>query len=87
MIFAGGRRKFLRNTDEDYSNKKKFGDRVDNRNLIEEWTKNMQNKKLKHKFFWNISDFETIKSENYDHILGKSGIFGGILHGIGKKCV
>jgi len=61
----------LRNTEQDFVNKKKYGDRVDNRNLIDEWQKKMEKKRLKHKFLWNISEFERLKTEKYDHILGE----------------
>jgi alkaline phosphatase len=72
LIFAGGRKKFMRKTDPDYANSTKFGDRIDNRNLIDDWHRNMQSKQLKHKFLWNISDFEQLKKsdQHYDHILG-----------------
>ena len=58
VIFAGGRRKFLRKTDLDYAGKKK-GDRTDGRNLIDDWNSNMQKKQLKHKFLWNITEFNS----------------------------
>lgn len=60
----------MRKTDQDMNNTKKYGDRIDNRNLIEEWLDKMEKGGQKHKFLWNISDFETLNSENYDHILG-----------------
>lgn len=53
------------------ANPKKFGDRIDNRNLIDEWQAKMRSQGLKHKFVWNVSDFESIRAEaNYDRILG-----------------
>lgn len=61
----------MRNTDEDYANRTKFGDRVDNRNLIDEWRGKMEKEKLKHKFIWNIGQFNSLKfDQDYDHILG-----------------
>lgn len=73
LIFAGGRRRFLRNEDRDMANSSKFGDRIDNRNLIEEWQAKMKASGLKHKFLWNLTEFNEIRSdggEKYDHIMG-----------------
>ena len=70
VVFGGGRRKFLRNTDTDYFVTTKKGDRVDQRNLIEEWNKKMEDKKLKHKFLWNKADFDSLRPNQYDHVLG-----------------
>jgi alkaline phosphatase len=70
VIFGGGRRKFLRNSDMDYFATNKKGDRVDGRNLIEEWNKKLEEKKLKHKFLWNKADFDALRPNQYDHILG-----------------
>lgn len=69
-MFGGGRRKFLRNTDKDYSLNNKYGDRKDNRNLIDEWNNIMNMKKLKHKFLWNLTDFQNLKANEYDHVMG-----------------
>ncbi len=68
-MFGGGRRKFLKITDKDYF-LNKYGDRKDNRNLIDEWNNIMNSKKLKHKFLWNYTDFQNLRPNQYDHILG-----------------
>lgn len=70
VIFAGGRKKFMRNTDRDYKTGK-GGDRKDGRNLIDEWNHAMHLANISHKFVWNISDFEQLKPSQYDHVLGK----------------
>ena len=68
---GGGRRNFIRNTDQDYLNGKK-GARIDNRNLIDEWNRKMEAQKAKHKFLWNLTEFEQLKPNQYDHVLGLS---------------
>ncbi|RNA41849.1 alkaline tissue-nonspecific isozyme [Brachionus plicatilis] len=69
LILAGGRKKFLSNNHKDYGSSFK-GDRIDGRNLIEEWQTKMEKQMLKHKFLWNISDFHDLKPNQYMHILG-----------------
>lgn len=69
LVFAGGRKKFMPNTEKDYV-LNKTGDRIDGRNLIQEWKDKMSAKKLKHKFLWNYSDFQNLKSNEYKHVLG-----------------
>ena len=70
LVFGGGRRKFLRNTDSDHKDPLKKGDRIDNRNLIDEWTDKMRRQNLQHKFLWNKTDFLNLRPYEYDHILG-----------------
>ena len=71
VVFAGGRIKFLPNSESDPSNSSLRGDRIDGRNLINEWEEKMQKKNLKHKFIGNLSDFQNLKpGEDFDHILG-----------------
>lgn len=70
VVFGGGRRKFLRNTDSDYQDAAKKGDRTDNRNLIDEWAESMRAMNKKHKFVWNRTDFDGLRPYTYDHILG-----------------
>ena len=69
MAFGGGRRKFLSNETMDFY-EKKTGQRIDGRNLIDEWIKKMESNNLKHKFLWNLTDFQNLKPLQYDHILG-----------------
>ncbi|RMZ99235.1 alkaline phosphatase-like [Brachionus plicatilis] len=70
VIFGGGRRKFLRKEDRDYHEWNKTGERVDNRNLINDWHEKMERMNKTHKFVWNISDFKNLKPNQYDHVLG-----------------
>lgn len=70
MIFAGGRRKFMKNTDKDYFENDKTGDRIDNRNLIADWNTKMCKEGKSNKFVWNITDFKNLKSNQYEHVLG-----------------
>ncbi len=67
---GGGRKNFMTTDDQDFLANKK-GSRIDKRNLINDWNSNMENKKLKHKFLWNYTDFMQLKPNQYDHVLGK----------------
>ncbi len=71
MIFGGGRRKFMKKTENDYFKRNMTGDRTDGRNLIEEWSKNMKKSGKEYKFVWNLTEFENLKPNQYDHVLGK----------------
>ena len=69
LIMGGGREKFLNNVsyplNGTYSEK---GDRVDGRNLIEDW------KKKNNKFIWNRKEFDELKPGQNEHILGKRNL-------------
>jgi alkaline phosphatase len=69
-VFAGGRVKFLPSNVSDPANSAKKGDRVDNRNLIDEWKAKMTKANKKHSFVWNINDFNKLKPNEHDHVLG-----------------
>lgn len=68
LVMGGGRMKFLNATpyglNGTYS---EAGDRIDKRNLIEEW----KNKSKDHKFIWTRNEFENLKPNQYKHVLGK----------------
>lgn len=66
VIFAGGRRKFISNneTDPEYSNK--AGERLDGRNLIQEWVAKYPNSE----YVWNKTSFDQIDEEKIDHVIG-----------------
>ena len=70
VIFGGGRRKFLSTNDSDFADPKLKGDRIDRRNLIEEWEDQNDKKGLRHKFLWNMEDFGNLRANEYDHVLG-----------------
>ena len=46
------------------------GERLDDKNLINEWNTYMENKQLKHKYLWNKTDFDSLKPNEYEHVLG-----------------
>lgn len=48
------------------------GDRIDQRNLIEEWKEIMTSKNKAHKFIWNASDFRSTDMTKYDHVMGNA---------------
>ena len=46
------------------------GYRVDGRDLIQEWQNIMSEKKLSAKYVTNLTDFNALKPNEYDHVLG-----------------
>ncbi len=71
IILGGGLRKFIRQgDDEGYLINECKGDRIDNRNLIEEWKTKMTEKNRRHTFIWNRNDFMALNITDYDHIFG-----------------
>lgn len=69
VIFGGGRMKFLPNHTRDPFIDSK-GLRIDNRNLINEWTNIMTKKNKKFKYIWNATEFRKTDFKNLDHVLG-----------------
>lgn len=59
----------MRETDLDPKDGKK-GDRIDNRNLIDEWEKKMAAEGISHKYIWNRTDFNSLRPSQYQRILG-----------------
>ena len=72
VVFAGGRIKFLPNSESDPSNSSLRGDRIDGRNLINEWEEKMSQLNLTHKYIWNLEQFDNLdsKSDQNEHVLG-----------------
>ena len=70
LVFAAGRVKFLPNSEADPKQTRKYGDRIDGRNLIKEWEDKMTKNKLTHKYIWNLTDFNQLKPNQYQHVLG-----------------
>ena len=70
MVFGGGRRKFLSTNDTDPVDPTKKGDRIDRRNLLNEWELEMKSQNLKHKYVWDKAAFDELKPGAYDRILG-----------------
>ena len=66
VIFAGGRSKFIskNQTDPEYPNKR--GERLDGRNLIQEWVDKHPNSQ----YVWNKTGFDQIDVEKIDHVIG-----------------
>ncbi|XP_078373755.1 alkaline phosphatase-like isoform X2 [Oculina patagonica] len=66
VIFAGGRRELIPNneTDPEYSANK--GERLDGRNLINEWVDKHPNSQ----YVWNKTGFDQIDVEKVDHVIG-----------------
>ena len=66
VIFAGGRREFMHQnqTDPEYPDKK--GERLDGRDLIQEWVKKHPNSQ----YVWNKTGFDQIDVEKVDHVMG-----------------
>lgn len=61
---------FMPNTTTDYLLEKVKGNRIDGRNLIDEWTAKMSRTNKRFKFIYNASDFRSTNFKDYDHILG-----------------
>lgn len=71
VVLAGGRKMFLPKDVVDYDqNKSHIGLRIDNRNLINEWSEKMKLNNKRFKFLWNATDFRKTEFKNYEHILG-----------------
>ncbi|RNA02319.1 alkaline tissue-nonspecific isozyme [Brachionus plicatilis] len=69
VIFGGGKRKFLPNNTIDPISKR-AGDRIDGRNLLEDWKTNMKKQNKKHKYLDNRQEFLNLNSNEFDHVLG-----------------
>ena len=70
VIFAGGRVKFMSKNDTDPFNQDLTGDRIDGRNLIDEWEQKMKKLNKKYKYVWNYESFKELKPNQYTNILG-----------------
>ena len=68
VVFAGGRRKLMHKnqTDPEYPDKK--GERLDGRNLIQEWLDKHSNSE----YVWNKTQFDKIDAKKVDHVIGMS---------------
>lgn len=66
---GGGRRKFLPNTTVDnYSHP---GQRLDKRNLIQEWLKNHENEKGRSAYVSDREELKSLNNKQTDFLLGK----------------
>lgn len=66
VAMGGGRRSFLPNTFSDPENTARTGERLDGRNLTEEWLKQYSNSA----YVWNKQQFDAIDPDSTDHLLG-----------------
>ncbi len=66
VALGGGRLNFLPQNIKDPENPNKTGRRLDNRNLIAEWTQRSENSA----YVWNEADFSKINPRKVDHLLG-----------------
>ncbi|KAL9985328.1 hypothetical protein ACROYT_G007718 [Oculina patagonica] len=66
VIFSGGRSKFLHRNQKDPEYPDKKGERLDGRDLIQEWV----NKHPNSKYVWNKSGFDQIDVKKVDHVIG-----------------
>ena len=68
VVFAGGRRELMHKnqTDPEYPDKK--GERLDGRNLVQEWVTKRPNSE----YVWNKTQFDQIDVEKVDHVIGNS---------------
>ena len=68
VVFAGGRRELTskNQTDPEYPNKK--GERLDGRDLIQEWVDKHPNSQ----YVWNKTGFDQIDVNKVDHVIGTS---------------
>ena len=67
VIFSGGRGKFMPRHQKDPEYPYKKGERLDGRDLIQEWVGKHPNSK----YVWNKSGFDQIDVKNVDHVIGK----------------
>lgn len=58
------------NTTDEVDNKK--GDRIDGRNLIEEWKTNMKNQNKRYKYLTSRQEFNNLNYQDLDFVLGMS---------------
>ena len=71
VTFAGGRRYMLATNETDYDERyNRTGMRVDGRNLIEEWMSERNERNITNKFVWKKSDFEKLKPDEHQQVLG-----------------
>ncbi|CAH3032764.1 unnamed protein product [Porites lobata] len=66
VVFAGGREKMMSRNDTDPEYPKETGERLDGRNLINEWV----NKHSNSLYIWNKTAFDQIDVEKIDHVMG-----------------
>lgn len=77
VIMGGGKRSFLGNStvapskDIPFLPDKNTCSRTDGRDLIDEWIKDKASKQLSYQYLSNVSDINSLDTENTEYILGK----------------
>ena len=66
VIFGGGRRKFLHQGQADPEYPRKKGERLDRKDLIQQWLDKHNNSR----YVWNKAQFDQIDPEKVDHVIG-----------------
>nr|AKH49607.1 alkaline phosphatase 2 [Helicoverpa zea] len=68
VIFGGGKRAFLPNTEQD--EKRSYGRRIDNRNLIKEWEDDKVSRNVSHQYVWHREQLMRLKEDLPEYMLG-----------------
>nr|ABR88230.1 membrane-bound alkaline phosphatase [Heliothis virescens] len=68
VIFGGGKRAFLPNTEQD--EKGSYGRRLDNRNLIKEWENDKVSRNVSHQYVWNREQLMSLNDDLPEYMLG-----------------
>lgn len=68
VVFGGGRRKFLHQNQSDPEYPSKMGERLDGKDLIQQWLDKHENSK----YVWNQTGFDQIDPRKVDHVIGTS---------------
>lgn len=68
VVFGGGRRKFLHQNQSDPEYPSKMGERLDGKDLIQQWLDKHENSK----YVWNQTGFDQIDPQKVDHVIGTS---------------
>lgn len=72
MILGGGRKHFMRSNDRDPQRPDEFGQRQDNRKLIEDWLLDKKYRDLSAQYVSDQSEFDKVNTSKIDYLLGKS---------------
>ncbi|XP_077989296.1 alkaline phosphatase-like [Glandiceps talaboti] len=69
VVLTGGRSPFTDNTTPDPENPQSVGERIDGRNLIEEWKDKVPNDMVG-SYVWNKTEFDSVDPMTTDYLLG-----------------
>jgi alkaline phosphatase len=70
-VLGGGRRHFVPKVTLDPEEPDKEGRRLDGRNLIEEWSRNLRWKKISASYVANKEQFENVNPDKVSRLLGE----------------